>query len=108
MLEAVRSGRSASEIVHGKTFFSWLAIHPDAEQLFDDAMTIVSALANPAIAAAYDFSPIQMLVDVGGGQGSLLGTILAGNPLLRGTIFDLPSVIARARREPGLQDPAIA
>lgn len=107
-LDVVRTGRSASERVHGLAFFDWLAAHPDAEQHFNEAMTNLSTLANPAIAAAYDFSAVGRLVDVAGGHGSLLVTILAVNPHLHGTLFDLPSVIAGAREEPALQAPAIA
>ena len=32
-----------------------------------------------------------------GGHGSLLATILKANPKLKGVLFDLPSVIARAK-----------
>jgi len=45
-------------------------------KVFGEAMTNVSSTENPAIAFAYKFSGIRTLVDVGGGNGSLLGTIL--------------------------------
>ena len=38
-------------------------------------------------------------MDVGGGQGALLGHILAANAALRGMVFDQPDVVARARPE---------
>ena len=60
-------------------------------------------MANPVIATAYDFTGIGHLVDVAGGHGSLLAAILRANPHLHGTLFDLPSVIAGAREESGLQ-----
>jgi len=38
-------------------------------------------------------------VDVGGGHGSLLATILKANPKLKGVLFDQLSVIARAQKD---------
>ncbi len=62
-------------------------------------MTSVSGTENPAIAAAYKFSGLRTLVDVAGGHGSLMATILKANPKLRGVLFDQPSVIARAGKD---------
>ena len=62
-------------------------------------MTSLSTAENPKIAAAYKFSRIRTLVDVGGGHGSLLATILKANPKLKGVLFDQPSVIARAEKD---------
>lgn len=47
--------------------------------------------------AAYDFSQIGVLMDVGGGNGSMLTGVLQANPKLQGILFDLPHVVARAR-----------
>src|SRR5262249_48925093 len=48
---------------------------------------------------SYDFSPIQRLVDVAGGLGSLLGAVLKAYPDMRGILSDAPSVIESARHE---------
>jgi hypothetical protein len=45
---------------------------------------------------AHDFSTCRRVCDVGGGTGTLLSGILAANPGLRGVLFDLPSVVAKA------------
>jgi len=45
---------------------------------------------------AYDFSRFQELVDVGGGNGSLLAAILKRHEGMRGVLFDLPAVMDRA------------
>jgi len=50
----------------------------------------------PAILAAYDFSGIGTIVDVGGGQGAFIGAVLNAYPAMRGTLFDLPHVVAGA------------
>lgn len=49
-----------------------------------------------AVLDAVDFTADHMVVDVGGGTGTMLGTILARQPHLRGVLFDLPSTVAQA------------
>ena len=56
-------------------------------------MTALSAPVAEAVVRSYDFSEINILVDVGGDEGGLLATILAANPALRGILFNLPHVI---------------
>src|SRR5260370_23697654 len=53
--------------------------------------------AAPAILAARDWASLAHLVDVGGGDGTLLIALLTGHPGLRGTLVELPSPAAAAR-----------
>jgi C-methyltransferase len=46
--------------------------------------------------AGYDFSAYPTLVDVGGGHGPLLATILTAAPASRGVLYDLHRVVADA------------
>jgi hypothetical protein len=73
----------------------------DAEQakVFDEAMATFAPATAAAIAAAYDFSRIGTLVDVGGGNGALLIGILGAHPHLRGIVFDRPEPAERARKK---------
>jgi hypothetical protein len=50
----------------------------------------------PAILAAFDFSTLERIVDVGGGHGALLAGILAASPRAKGVLYDLPNVVAGA------------
>ena len=59
-------------------------------------MTSDTAQSGTAITDIYDFSGIGRLVDVGGGHGLLLATILRTHPTLRGVLFDRPEVVAGA------------
>ena len=70
--------------------FSQIARNPEMAKVFDEAMATFAPLTAAAIAASYDFSPFGKLVDVGGGNGSLLIGILKANPNLHGIVFDLP------------------
>jgi SAM-dependent methyltransferase len=104
---AVRTGESAFEHLYGMTNFAYWAQHSDAEMIFDQAMTNRSGEENEAVVTAYDFSGIDTLVDVGGGHGSFLASILGANPGLRGILFDRPEVVEAAKRQldaAGLQD----
>src|SRR2546428_216209 len=74
------------------------ARHPEAAAIFNEAMTEGTRWAAPALIAAYDFSRFQTIVDVAGGNGTLLAAILAATPGLRATVFDLAMGVADARR----------
>jgi hypothetical protein len=93
---SVRTGRAASEHVWGKGMFEFLAERPDASSRFDAAMASRHAASNAALVDGYDFSGIETVVDVGGGNGSLIAAILAAYPNMRGVLFDLPGVVAGA------------
>ena len=69
------------------------------EATFDAAMADITRLTSVAVASAYDFTPFRLLVDVGGGNGSLMIGILKANLSLRGIVFDQPAAIERAREQ---------
>src|SRR5215210_5232071 len=94
---AVRTGQSAFEHLYGVTNFEYWAQHPEAEAIFDDAMTSRGAAQNAAVVAAYDFAGVGTLVDVGGGHGSLLAAVLQAHPAMRGVLVERPEVVAGAR-----------
>lgn len=94
---SLRSGTSAFRELYGVTAWDWRAAHPEENAIFNAAMTGLSAGMVDSIVAAYDFSEIGSLVDVGGGEGALLAAILAANPHMRGIVFDLPHVVTGAR-----------
>jgi cyclopropane fatty-acyl-phospholipid synthase-like methyltransferase len=60
-------------------------------------MSRATAETNEAILTSYDFSGIKKIVDVGGGHGGLLISILEAHAEMRGILFDAPSVIDGAR-----------
>lgn len=105
---SVRTGQPAFEHVFGKDIWRYFAEDdPDAGELFNRAMTSLSGPADELLAAAYDFSGVQTLVDVGGGVGGFITTVLKRNPGVKGILFDRPPVIEDARQHiaaAGLQD----
>ncbi|GAA6623127.1 methyltransferase [Scytonema sp. NUACC26] len=97
LLYSVRTGKPAFEQVTGMPFFAYTGQNPEFAAIFDQAMTSASAIFNPAIVHAYDFSSINTLVDIGGGQGTFLAAILQANPHLNGIVYDLPQVTEGAK-----------
>ncbi len=95
--QTIRNGRTIHENIHHQRFFEWYGKNPEYGRLFDEAMRSVSGGVVPAVMAGYDFSGLGSLVDVAGGQGTLISSILAANPGLKGTLFDMPAVIQRSR-----------
>lgn len=98
-LHSVKTGDTAMEKAFGQTIFDYLSTNPEEATFFNEAMIGFHGAEPPAVAADYDFSGIRKLVDVGGGTGNLLTTILLANPKLRGMLYDLPHVVAEARRQ---------
>jgi hypothetical protein len=97
LLYSVQTGRTGFERVYGKPIFSYLAEHPREAQIFDDAMVSVHGPETATILDAYDLSSFGTLVDIGGGNGSVLIEALRRHPRLRGVLFDRPDVVERAR-----------
>jgi hypothetical protein len=96
LLYSVRTGENAFKDLHGMDVWEYRAKHSEASAIFDRAMTHLSRGGTEAVLAAYDFSAFRHVVDVGGGQGTLLAEILRVCPQARGTLFDQPQVVARA------------
>ena len=97
MIDAVRTGRCAYEIAHGKPLFEYLKDHPGSARIFDMAMQSIHGTETKQMLDAYDFSRFATLMDIGGGNGSLLVEVLRANPGLKGVLFDQGHVIEAAR-----------
>jgi hypothetical protein len=97
LLQSVRTGQPAFEHQFGVDVFEYFRQNPEAGAIFNEAMTNWTTQASAAVAATYDFSRFGSMIDVGGNQGTLLATILRQYPTARGTLFDLPHVVATAK-----------
>lgn len=97
LLETIKTGKPVFKNLFGVEIFEYLAAHSEAGKIYDEAMSSFSAKRISAITCEYDFSTIHNLVEVGGGRGSLLASILNANPTIQGVLFDLPHVIEGAK-----------
>ena len=98
LCESVQTGQPGFQSVFGSHMFDFLEDHSSAGETFNLAMTDFSAFVAPAVLLSYDFSGIESLIDVGGGCGKLLTSILEVYPDLQGVVVDLPNVIERANK----------
>jgi hypothetical protein len=96
LLYSVRTGEMAFPHVHRIEIFEYLRQHPDAATIFQQAMTANTARSGAAITQAYDFSGAGRIIDIGGGHGLFLATILRATPAARGVLFDQPDVVQGA------------
>jgi ubiquinone/menaquinone biosynthesis C-methylase UbiE len=97
LLHSVRTGEIAFNHAFGMDCWEFFAKHPDNAKIFNDAMSGMTAQANEAILGKYDFGGISTLVDVGGGHGALITSILQRHPEMQGILFDSPQVIEGAK-----------
>ena len=96
LLDAVRTGDAAFEKAYAMPAFDYFSKHPERGAVFDRAMSGHHGPEADPMLDAYDFSGFHQLVDVGGGNGSLLTAILRRHQGMRGVLFDLPRVVDRA------------
>ena len=93
---SVKTGLPAFDRVFGTSIFEYYSRNPEAAAIFDRAMTSISMTEARAAAAAYDFKGVGTLMDVAGGHGQLLATILGRYKKMRGVLVELPHVAAGA------------
>jgi orsellinic acid C2-O-methyltransferase len=94
---AVRTGEHAFRHIFGTDMWTRLAARPDAARLFDEGMQSLTQGVYGHLTPHYPFEKYQWIVDVGGGNGSLLLPVLERHPGMRATVFDLPHVAEAAR-----------
>ena len=97
LLESVKTGEKAFDKIHGMPAFEWFEENPQAAQIYNEANAIKAITSHRAIIEAYDFTGIDSLTDIGGGNGALMSEILKSNLSLRGIVADRPSVVASAK-----------
>ena len=98
LLHTVRTGETAFDHAFGMSVWEHRQRHLEHGRLFDAAMGALMAHATAAFVAACPVADVKRLVDVGGGDGTLLIALLRAYPHLEGALYDLPDVAERGRR----------
>lgn len=103
LTHAVRTGETAFDSVHNRPLFDYLADDPDLSEVFNTAMGEGTERIAPEVPKAYDFTGAGTVVDIGGGNATLLAAVMAAAPDARGIVFDTaegaadaPATIERA------------
>jgi len=95
LLYSIQTGSPAFNNVFGTSLFDHLQHNADAADTFNQGMTNLSSMLAYAVLMAYDFTGVSSIVDIGGGEGTLLRTILKLNPEMRGAVLDMPTIIEK-------------
>ena len=92
---SLRTGEAAYQVRFGAPLFEWLAEHPDKAAEFNAAQAgLVQLRLLPLLER--DWTGVRTVVDVGGGNGTLLSELLPRHPHLSGILLDLPHVAEQA------------
>lgn len=97
LLHSVKTGEIAFDNFFGVDIWKYFEQNPEDAAVFNNSMSGVTAATNEEILAVYDFSSFGTVVDVGGGHGGLITSILNANPKLKGILLDAPQVIEGTR-----------
>ncbi|MEI7029415.1 methyltransferase [Streptomyces pratensis] len=94
----LRTGRPAFDALYGMPFYDYLDSQPETAAVFTAAMGTAPV---PAALNSVDLAGVDTLVDVGGGDGSLLAKVLPRHPGMRGALAELPEALEGARERLG-------
>jgi hypothetical protein len=100
---SVRTGGVALERITGQTTFEHISGDPQRLAVFTEAMAEGTRMAAPGAVVSCDLDGVGTLVDVGGGNGTLLAAFLDAHPGLRGVLLDTPTGVSGAEH---VLDPA--
>ncbi|MQA12012.1 MAG: methyltransferase [Pseudonocardiaceae bacterium] len=95
---SVRTGETAFDQEFGTDFFDYLKTRPELSALFNAAMSQGAQLTASVTPASYDFGRFDTVVDIGGGDGTLISAILREYPALNGILFDTAEGLAQAEQ----------
>lgn len=102
--DAILDGGIAFNKAYGVHAFDYTGIDPRFNQVFNEGMSVHSAIFLKTMLETYKgFDGLQVVVDVGGGLGNTIGVITSKYPTLHGINFDLPHVIEQAPSYPGVK-----
>ena len=96
LLTYVRTGKPGYAEVFGLPFWEDIAAHPHIQASFDALMAGHGGV-DPNFPLAGGWDDVHHVVDVGGGNGTLLASLLAARPTLRGTLLDLAGAVERSK-----------
>jgi len=97
VMHSLSTGKPAADFTLGMPVFQYLEKDQAYSQVFNDAMTAMSAPVAGAAIEVYDFSGIGLLVDVAGGHGEVLMSILRACPSVKGILADVGHVVEGAK-----------
>lgn len=97
LMHSIKTGEIAFDNFFGVDIWKYFEQNPEDGAAFNNSMSGMTAATNDEILSVYDFSSFGTVVDIGGGHGGLITSIVKANPGVKGVLFDAPQVIEGAR-----------
>jgi ubiquinone/menaquinone biosynthesis C-methylase UbiE len=98
MIHSVKTGRNSTELFIKNGVFEHIGQSQEINNLYNKAMTSTSKMQVSAILPCFEFGKFRHIIDIAGGQGFLLSSILNRYKTIKGTVFELPQVINNAQQ----------
>ena len=96
LVPALRVGEQPFAKAHGESVFEFLAGRPDALAVYSSGIAVGSAFV-AELPHVIDFGG-KKVVDVGGGDGTLLEAVLEATPTATGRLIERPAAVAAGER----------
>jgi hypothetical protein len=90
---SLRTGETAFSREFGREHFDYLKTRPELGLRFDRAMAATTTAVAERVGTTYDFSGASRIVDIGGGNGTLLAAVLRANPHATGVLVEQAHVL---------------
>ena len=103
LLQAVEANDTPFDVVFGSDYYTYLSQKEEAGARFNRFMEVRTLQTVQALLATYDFSAARVIVDIGGGNGTLLQAVLSAHPHLHAILFEQPAVIREAEQRAAIQ-----
>jgi hypothetical protein len=104
LLYSIQTGENSFKHANGMEMYEHFEQNQQEAQIFNGAMASLTSSHASLILSMYDFSQFNTIIDIGGGQGMFLSTILKNNPNVHGILFDLPHAIESAKKLANVKD----
>lgn len=98
LVYSIKTGHIAFDNIEGMSVWKYYEMHPDEGLNFMKAMSGLTGAVIQNVLPEYDFTPFQTIVDVGGGNGTLLMAVLDKAPQARGIVFDEEYVVKETKQ----------
>lgn len=95
LLDTIKTGEPSFSEMYGRPF--WEDLNDNRERVIDFAAMMAANAAQSGIETEYDWTHVEHVVDVGGGNGTLIYPVLHAHPHVHGTIVDLPGTAETAK-----------
>jgi len=95
--QSLTTGEGAFKAMYGLDIEEYHRENPSLNKVYDQSMNDITIFQIAKILEAYDFSSVEVLADIGGGQGKLIAAILKRYPQIKGILFEQPYSLEKAK-----------